>query len=103
MTAEQLVPLAIEIGSALAYLHSEGFVHTDVKPQDLIMGAPLRLIDLSIARPLAELSSMRGPLGTDAYMALEQCLEDGLGRAGPATDVWGLGATRYEAAIRRVG
>ena len=97
------MPLVIEIGSALAYLHDEGFVHTDVKPQNLIMGAPLRLIEISIARPFAELSSMRGPIGTDAYMAPERCLEDGLGRAGPATDVWGLGATLYEAAIRRVG
>lgn len=98
LTAEQLVPLAMEIGSALAYLHHVGLAHLDVKPQNLIMGAPPRLIDLSIAWPIAELPSLRGPIGTDAYMAPEQCLEGGMGRAGPATDVWGLGATLYEAA-----
>ncbi len=98
LTAEQLVPLGIEIGSALAYLHHEGLVHLDVKPQNLIMGARPRLIDLSIARRLDELASLQGPLGTDAYMAPEQCLLDGLGRAGPATDIWGLGALLFEAA-----
>jgi serine/threonine protein kinase len=98
LTPEQLVPLAIEIGSALAYLHEGGLVHLDVKPQNVIMGAPPRLIDLSIATPIDELASLRGPLGTDAYMAPEQCLEDGYRDAGPATDVWGLGATLYEAA-----
>ena len=97
LSHEQVVPLALEIGSALTYLHNVGLVHLDVKPQNVIMGAPPRLIDLSIARPLAELASLRGPLGTDAYMAPEQCLVDGLSRAGYPTDVWGLGASLYEA------
>jgi serine/threonine-protein kinase len=97
LTEEQVVPLAVEMASALSYLHHEGLVHLDVKPQNLIMGAPPRLIDLSIARPIADLPAIRGPLGTDAYMAPEQCVRERLTDAGPATDVWGLGATLYEA------
>lgn len=97
LTPEQFVPLATELGSALAYLHHEGQVHLDVKPQNLIMGAPPRLIDLSIARRIAEVDQLRGPLGTDAYMAPEQCDASLLPTIGPATDVWGLGATLYEA------
>jgi serine/threonine protein kinase len=98
LSAEQIVPLGLEIGSALAYLHDRGIVHLDVKPQNVIMGAPPRLIDLSIATAIDELATLHGPLGTDAYMAPEQCLEDGYREAGPATDVWGFGATLYEAA-----
>jgi serine/threonine-protein kinase len=98
LSHEQLVPLATELGSALAYLHHTGRVHLDVKPQNLIMGAPPRLIDLSIARRIDEVSLLRGPLGTDAYMAPEQCAVELLPTIGPATDVWGLGATLYEAA-----
>jgi serine/threonine-protein kinase len=98
LSDEQLVPLAIEIGSALAYLRHEDLVHLDVKPQNLIMGAPPRLIDLSIARAVRDLSEIHGPLGTTAYMAPEQCGEGPLTEAGPACDVWGLGATLYEAA-----
>ena len=47
---EQLVALAIEISSALHYLAAEGLVHLDVKPSNIIMGGPPRLIDLSVAR-----------------------------------------------------
>jgi eukaryotic-like serine/threonine-protein kinase len=98
LSPEQLVPLAMEISSALSYLHNEQVVHLDVKPQNLIMGAPPRLIDLSIARRFEDVPKLRGPIGTDAYMAPEQCREEDLARIGPASDVWGLGATLYEAA-----
>ena len=98
LSPEQLVSLAVAIASALSYLHHEEVVHLDVKPQNLIMGVPPRLIDLGIARRYADLPRLRGPLGTDAYMAPEQCREEDLERIGPASDVWGLGATLYEAA-----
>lgn len=98
LSPEQTVPLAVEMASALGYLHNEGYLHLDVKPQNLIMGAPPRLIDLSIARRCDEIPSVRAPLGTDAYMAPEQCHPSQLHTIGPATDIWGLGATLYEAA-----
>jgi len=79
-------------------MHSEQFVHLDVKPQNVIMGAPPRLIDMSIARRHDDLAALRGPMGTDAYMAPEQATADSLSGAGPWSDVWGLGATLYEAA-----
>ena len=40
-------PLAIEIASALHYFRHVGYVHLDIKPSNIIMGAPARLIDLS--------------------------------------------------------
>ena len=38
--------------SALHYLAREGVVHLDVKPDNLVMGAPPRLIDFSVSRGL---------------------------------------------------
>jgi serine/threonine-protein kinase len=67
-----------------------------VKPKNVIMGAPPRLIDLSIARTLQEARSTQGPIGTDAYMAPEQCGVERMGEAGLKSDVWGLGVTLYE-------
>jgi eukaryotic-like serine/threonine-protein kinase len=92
----QAAALAVDIASALHYLHGLGVVHLDVKPKNLIMGSPPRLIDLSIARRFDEAASLTIPVGTDAYMAPEQAAPSRR-RVGPAADVWGLGATLFEA------
>lgn len=96
---QQLLPLALNVAGALHYMAAEGFVHLDVKPDNTIMSVPPRLIDLSIARPLDRAARLRHPVGTDAYMAPEQCdPKRNEGRIGSPTDVWGLGATLFHAA-----
>jgi serine/threonine-protein kinase len=94
---QQYLPLAIDLASALHYFAHLGYVHLDIKPSNVIMGAPARLIDLSVARTVDEAAGLRHPIGTDAYMAPEQCEPPGTGTPGPASDVWGLGATLFEA------
>jgi eukaryotic-like serine/threonine-protein kinase len=97
---EQLLPLALEICSALHYLSTRSIVHLDVKPRNIIMSAPPRLIDLSVAMGIDEVAEIKSPIGTDAYMAPEQCLPERFAEIGPATDVWGLGVTLHEALAR---
>jgi serine/threonine protein kinase len=94
---EQALPLALNLCSVLHYLAVEQVVHLDVKPRNIIMAGSPRLIDLSVARPIAELASLRDRVGTDAYMAPEQCDPDRFGQIGSASDLWGLGATVHEA------
>jgi serine/threonine protein kinase len=95
---QQTLPLALHVAGALQYMANSGFVHLDVKPDNIVMGVPPRLIDLSIARTLDRAARSRGPLGTDDYMAPEQCGDEALdGQMGPATDAWGLGATIFHA------
>jgi len=60
------------------------------------MGAPPRLIDFSVARSAAAARRLGRPVGTDAYMAPEQC-DPSRAPAGPASDVFGLGATLHHA------
>lgn len=93
---EQLLPIAISVGSALHYLSAEATVHLDVKPGNIVVGVPPRLIDLGSARTLEDAAQRSKPIGTVAYMAPEQC-DPFRGGIGPATDVWGLGATLYHA------
>ncbi|HSL10127.1 MAG TPA: serine/threonine-protein kinase [Actinomycetota bacterium] len=93
---EQAVPLLQQVTGALHYLHGKGLVHLDVKPKNVIMSPPPRLIDLSVARRVEDARQTRNPVGTDPYMAPEQT---GVGLEhlmGPTTDVWGLGVTLYE-------
>ena len=98
---EQLAPLGVQLASAAHYMAAEGVVHLDIKPSNVIMGAPARLIDLSIARTADLLPGRVRPIGTDAYMAPEQCDPVGRGPLTPAADVWGLGATLHHAALGR--
>jgi eukaryotic-like serine/threonine-protein kinase len=95
---EQLIPLGVQLASAVHYLSREGIIHMDIKPSNTIMGAPPRMIDMSVAVTMEEAKTLRTQVGTDAYMAPEQARPRDLGPVGVAADVWGLGVTLYKAA-----
>ena len=98
---EQLLPLMVQVCSAVHYLHTQHVVHLDVKPRNIVMGVPPRLIDLSIARSFDSAKKIKGYVGTDAYMAPEQCAP-GSAELGPAADIWGIGATLFHAVTGEV-
>ena len=56
---EQVLPLCAHVAAALHYMAEVEILHLDVKPDNIIMGVPPRLIDLSIATPLAEAATLR--------------------------------------------
>jgi eukaryotic-like serine/threonine-protein kinase len=97
IVVEQLLPLALQLCSALHYMHGQGWAHLDVKPRNIIMSSTPKLIDLSVALPFETARRAASPIGTDAYMAPEQCDPARFGEIGPASDSWGLGVTLYEA------
>jgi serine/threonine protein kinase len=96
IAVEQALPLGLHVAAALHYLAGEGMVHLDVKPENIVMGAPPRLIDLSVARTVEAARRLRCAIGTDGYMAPEQC-DPERGPIGPPADVFGLAATLYHA------
>jgi eukaryotic-like serine/threonine-protein kinase len=90
---EDVLLLGRHLSSALAYLHSTGYVHLDLKPSNVIAADGVaKLIDLSVAARVGQ--RLRG-VGTPRYRSPEQLA--GL-RLTPAADVWGLGCLLYEAA-----
>jgi serine/threonine protein kinase len=94
---QQYLPLAVDVASALHYFRHVDVVHLDIKPSNVIMGAPARVIDLSVARPGHRAAELTSTIGTDAYMSPEQCDPGRAGAPGYASDVWGLGVTLFEA------
>lgn len=91
--------IGVEVSESLTHAHSRGVVHRDLKPSNLIRpdgGGRVKLMDFGIAR-LADgddLTRTGDVIGTLAYMSPEQA--EGLD-AGPASDVFSLALTLYEA------
>jgi serine/threonine protein kinase len=83
--------LGRQLVSVLGYLHRHGWVHLDVKPDNVVVqeGRAV-LIDLGLA---ARPGRIERGMGTDGYSAPEQ---DAGGTVSAATDVWGLAATLVE-------
>ncbi len=98
LSPEESVELVEQVGDALALAHSRGVVHRDVKPDNVFLDESGRyyLGDFGIAvdaqvgpDPVAALS-----IGSPAYASPEQLSRQPVG---PATDVYGLAITAYEA------
>jgi serine/threonine protein kinase len=99
---QQALPLAANVAGALQYMANDGYVHLDCKPDNIVMGLPPRLIDLSIARTIERAARSKGPIGTAAYQAPEQCADPSAPEPmGPPADAWGLGATLFHAIAGR--
>ena len=81
---------------ALQFLHSNGVLHGDVKPTNLLVDAQkrIKLGDFGLAR---RASSQEGSLlkGTTKYMAPE-LVSNQFGPCGPASDLYSLGFSAYE-------
>jgi serine/threonine protein kinase len=86
--------LGVRMLSALHYLHTNHVLHLDVKPDNVTMGDPPRLLDLSLAQTFSTPIKLRHALGTSMYMPPEQCEH---GEISPQSDLFALGVTLYEA------
>jgi serine/threonine protein kinase len=89
----ELAQLGLQLGAAVRYLHTSGYLHLDLKPSNVVADAGrAKVIDLSLARP-------PGPapagIGTWCYLSPEQARG---GSLGPLADVWGIGVVLFEAA-----
>ena len=98
---DQSLSLGVQLAAAAHYMSTRGVVHLDIKPQNIIMSGPARLIDLSLARRTAELAAISSAIGTPKYMAPEQFDPGRFQELGPATDVWGIGVTLYWTLAKR--
>ena len=90
--------LAMEVCAALAAAHTQGLVHRDIKPGNVLLGhdGRVKVTDFGIAKAVAAATTLTGVgvvLGTAAYLSPEQA------QGGPVdarSDLYGLGCVLYE-------
>lgn len=97
-----IAAIGAQIAEALGAMHAAGYVHCDVKPDNVVVlhdssaalgGWPrVKLIDLGVARRAGIASDESTIAGTPTYMAPEQWRGDATG----ACDIYSLGCMLYE-------
>src|SRR5574338_312316 len=94
----ELLRILLPILDGLERVHGAGFIHRDIKPQNIHIrqdGSPV-LLDFGSARQSLESPRTMTILVAPGYAPLEQYY-GGAGVQGPWTDIYGLAATCYRA------
>src|SRR3989441_208000 len=107
LTREKQLPLedalriATEVAGALAYAHSHGIVHSDIKPENIMLSAGSAVVaDFGIARAVTaagageHLTQTGTIIGTPAYMSPEQAT--GRADVDGRSDEYSLACVVYE-------
>lgn len=96
LTWPDAAELGLHLCSAVHYIHGEGWLHSDLKPANVIAEAGrAKVIDLSLVRAPGRTG---GGLGTRCYASPEQARG---GELTTAIDVWGIGVTLFSALAGR--
>ena len=93
----------LRVADAVAFAHSKGIIHRDVKPSNVMLGhyGEVFLMDWGLAVAVVDgvkgtrLSREHAVGGTPAYMAPEMARAD-VARIGPGSDIYLLGAVLFE-------
>ena len=97
----EAVRIIREVADALAFAHSQGVVHRDIKPDNVMLaGSHAVVADFGVAKAVSEasgrdtLTTAGVALGTPAYMAPEQATADPL--VDHRADIYALGVMAYQ-------
>ena len=92
LDAARLVEIYIQLADGMGYMHSQGIVHLDMKPHNVIITpeGQAKIVDFGLARTKGNYTGR--VQGTPDFMAPEQIK---MGWVDERTDVYNLGATMF--------
>ena len=96
LAVDEVVRVGVKIAAALETAHRNGFLHRDMKPQNILVtnfGEPA-LADFGVAALQASAQATAGVFGFTTLHAAPEMLEGH--HLSPATDVYGLASTMYQ-------
>ncbi len=95
LSAVKSVHIVKDIAQALAYVHEQGYIHCDIKPDNVLFrhDGTAVLTDFGIARELKNKSASNMISGTPHYMSPEQAQGKSLSES---SDIYSLGVLFYE-------
>ncbi|MBM7805129.1 serine/threonine protein kinase [Geodermatophilus bullaregiensis] len=95
--------IGLDVLAALEAAHAVGIVHRDVKPANVLVGrdcaAHLTDFGIAVATGDPSITTAGAVIGSPPFMSPERARGED---AGPATDLWSLGATLYTAVEGRL-
>lgn len=96
-TFEKAVDIFYQVAQALAHMHDRGYVHADMKPNNImVMDGVAKIIDLGQSCKIGTVKERIQ--GTPDYIAPEQVHRRAIT---PKTDIYNLGATMYWTVTRK--
>ncbi|KAK3401153.1 kinase-like domain-containing protein [Sordaria brevicollis] len=82
----------------IEYLHSQGVIHRDIKPDNLLLTEDdvLKIVDFGVSEIFEKTDEMKTakPAGSPAFLPPELCAKHG-DVSGKAADIWSMGVTLY--------
>ncbi|XP_062874619.1 serine/threonine kinase 17a like [Trichomycterus rosablanca] len=96
-TEKDVIRLARQILTGVAFLHRNNIVHLDLKPQNILLTSAqplgdIRIVDFGLSRRVDSTSEVREILGTPEYVAPEILNYEPITTA---TDMWSIGVLTY--------
>jgi serine/threonine protein kinase len=92
---DKIISISLDIAHGMAYIHSQGVVHRDVKPQNIIFNEEgcAKIVDFGIACGEAYCDPLANDTGTFRWMAPEMMKHKTYGRK---VDVYSFGLILWE-------